>query len=376
MAVNPMQKKSRISFILGMLLMLLICGVIIVLLYMKLGEKDKKLQEYTASLKSVYVLNTDVKSGQLLTADMFVKKEISGSVVPSDATSNIIATLQSYALYTDSGLVINSKKGVVRNQTTNKDEEAITGYYVNADGKEREIKSISTGKAATSISNGEEMYYELDNNERVQFKVSESALVAKTDIKLNTIITGSMLRKSDEKLTDDLRKTEYNVITLPIDLITGEYVDIRLQLPNGQDYIVASKKQVTIPVANGMYLTDTIQMNLDEKEILYMSCAIVDNFQVKGSKLYAVKYSEAGMQEKAKVTYVPSNDVQNQIKEDSNILENSIEGLLNRRNDIERQIMQNSYGDSDGISSGIDKSTAASLEARKSYLETLAVPVN
>ena len=73
--------------------------------------------------------------------------------------------------------------------------------------------------------------------------------------------------------------------------------------------------------------------------------------------------------------YVPSEDVRSEISENSNIVDKAIEGLGSRRADIERQINQNSYGDEDGISSGIDKSTAATLEARKSYLETL-VPTN
>ncbi len=33
---------------------------------------------------------------------------------------------------------------------------------------------------------------------------------------------------------------------MPMDLVTGDYIDIRLMLPNGQDFIVVSKKEVTI----------------------------------------------------------------------------------------------------------------------------------
>ena len=42
MATNPMQRKARNSFLLGMLVMLLIAGAIIALLLMQLMEKDKK----------------------------------------------------------------------------------------------------------------------------------------------------------------------------------------------------------------------------------------------------------------------------------------------------------------------------------------------
>ena len=44
MATNPMQRKARNSFLLGMLLMLVISGAIIALLFMQLINKNKKEQ--------------------------------------------------------------------------------------------------------------------------------------------------------------------------------------------------------------------------------------------------------------------------------------------------------------------------------------------
>ena len=83
----------------------------------------------------------------------------------------------------------------------------------------------------------------------------------------NTVLTSNLINRADQITTNDLRKEEYNVISLPVDLAPGEYIDVRLLLPNGQNYIVTSKKKVTIPVVNGQYLSDTIQMNLTEEEI-------------------------------------------------------------------------------------------------------------
>ena len=45
MATNPMQRKARNSFLLGMLLMLVISGAIIALLFMQLINKNKKEQK-------------------------------------------------------------------------------------------------------------------------------------------------------------------------------------------------------------------------------------------------------------------------------------------------------------------------------------------
>ena len=70
MATNPMQRKARNSFLLGMLVMLLIAGVIIALLLMQLMNKIKEEKENLANSVNAYVLNQDVKSGQVITTDM------------------------------------------------------------------------------------------------------------------------------------------------------------------------------------------------------------------------------------------------------------------------------------------------------------------
>ncbi len=62
MATNPMQRKARNSFLLGMLVMLLIAGVIIAFLFIQLMNKTKKEQEELKLSTNVYVLNQDVKS--------------------------------------------------------------------------------------------------------------------------------------------------------------------------------------------------------------------------------------------------------------------------------------------------------------------------
>ena len=52
------------------------------------------------------------------------------------------------------------------------------------------------------------------------------------------------VKPEDIKTLDDLRKQEYNMLVLPSQLATGEYIDIRLALPTGQDYVVLGKKKV------------------------------------------------------------------------------------------------------------------------------------
>ena len=63
MAKNPMQRKARNSFILGMFITLIITGSIIGLLVFKLININKENKEKEQGLKNAYVLVTDIKSG-------------------------------------------------------------------------------------------------------------------------------------------------------------------------------------------------------------------------------------------------------------------------------------------------------------------------
>ena len=89
MATNPMQRKARNSFLLGMLVMLLISGIVIALLFMQLLNRIKADNEELANSVNVYVLKTDVQSGQEITQDMLQIETVDKRFVPSNATSDI-----------------------------------------------------------------------------------------------------------------------------------------------------------------------------------------------------------------------------------------------------------------------------------------------
>ena len=108
MATNPMQKRSRISFMLGMLVMLIISALIVAFLYLKIKNQETEIQKYKKASGSVYVLNQDVKSGQILTSDMFTQQQVTRTAIPTNATNDIITTLSSYSLATKDGIAIKS----------------------------------------------------------------------------------------------------------------------------------------------------------------------------------------------------------------------------------------------------------------------------
>ena len=207
-------------------------------------------------------------------------------------------------------------------------------------------------------------------------------LVAKVTMKKNTLLTTELLSKSDNIVQNDVRKQEYNMVVLPMDLVTGDYIDIRLMLPSGQDYIVISKKEVEIPVVDGVDSADTIWINLSEDEILHMSCAIIDAYQIKGAKLYATKYTEAGMQEAATATYPVNASTSALLQSDPNILEKAMNEIKNRYSNTNATSLRNDYINSSINSQGeqaqsnletnMQESITNSQNSRKEYLESLS----
>lgn len=296
MATNPMQRRARNSFLLGMLLMLVISGVVIALLFMQLAQKNKEEKERVKV--NVCVLTEDVKSGQEITSSMIGELSVYKDLVPADATSS---------------------------------------------------KSDIVGK------------------------------MAKVNLKKNTVLTQNLTVESEEELQNDIRKQEYNVVILPADLIAGDYIDIRIMFPNGQDFIVVSKKQVDIPNVAGEDSVDTIWVNLSEDEILHMSCAIIEAAKVPGTKIYANKYTDPGIQEAATPTYIVNDETYKVLSSNPNIVNVSVHKLSERygngnntatRGDVNQQVDEIGTD----AQTKVDESITNSKNSRRDYIQSLSSP--
>lgn len=286
MAVNPMQRKARNSFLLGMVITMVIMGAIIAFLFIQLNNMKQEQEQTT---KTVYVLNKDVQSGDAITMADLTTKDVTSDAVPVDFAG-------------------------VNN---------ITGETI-----------------------------------------------ARISLKSGTILTQSMLNTSGEKVTKDQRLQEYNMLTLPTQLVADDYVDIRFMLPSGQDYVVLSKKK--IQDAN----STTIWINLTEEEILIMNSAIVESYVITASKLYVTTYSEPGNQEAAVPTYVPNSDVVALINDDSNIvnvLMSRYEDKYKARRNADINAALNQYASSELNSkeAKIQEEITKLQESRKQYLDSL-----
>ena len=240
MATNPMQKKARNSFILGMLVTFLIMALVVGFLLVQLNKMKDAEKAREAMLVKTYALNTDVKSGDSIDSSKLISVTIDKSAVPT----NVVKT------------------GTLTENT-----------------------------------------------------------IAKIDLTKGTVVTDSMITESDSPLTDDLRIQEYNMISLASQLTSDDYVDIRLRMPSGEDYIVLSKKRLEVPQIGGIESVNTIWLRLTEDEILTMASAIVDAYQMPGSTIYTTKYVEPGTQTKSTPTYTPNAVVIQLINKDPNVVQ-------------------------------------------------------
>lgn len=311
MVANPMQRKVRNSFLLGILVMLIITilvGTIVFLVAIK-PMMEKKKEEEEQLYASVYRLKAgiNVESGEEISSDMVESIEIP---VSTSVTDFVMSTL---------------------------DLEKIT---IN--------------------SNGEEVY--------------SNRYSSKVDLTAGTILTYSMLYEKEE-MPDSLRYMEYNMISIPTILNIGDYVDVRLRLPNGQDLIVVSKKEII-----NVY-DQTIGINLTEEEILILNSAIVEAYIMDGSaELYMSTYVEPGLQTAAIYTYMPTNEVISLINMDENIVATartelatlySKQGVTDVRGQVNNSVNQYSSESKYNIQSGIQEQIEAARKARENYLSEL-----
>lgn len=259
MASNPMQKKSRNSFLLGMLLMLIIAAIAMVVLVMVMTKNNKKVEKEERQQASVYVVKNTIMSGQEVTEDDLEIRVAYSDTIPKDAYGEV------NSLYSE----VKNDKGEI----------------------------------------------ELKPKYRAKMQIEAGAILS-----TNMMYEGEELHHSE-------RIQEYNVLQLPVHLDVGEYVDVRFQLSNGQDYIVIAHKEVKD------ISKDTIWLQVDESEILLMSGAMVESYISPATRLYVTKYVEPGMQGATEATYTPSITVMSMIDKDPNIVSTARDELVSRYNE-------------------------------------------
>ncbi len=403
MAMNPMQRKANNSFLLGILITLLITGTIIGFLIYQVMNLNRQMEEQQATLTTVYVLKSNVQSGEIITNDLFTTMQVFSNTVPANAVGTNISTLSAYFLADEQGnqAYTGYKLRDPNNILTNIADGYQDGYKIlsendyNAisDADKALLTDVTTAQYIVRM-NGEnsencEIQYD-DNVDGYYIYVPEGGtyvkemletmpLIAKINLEANTVITPEMFAEG-QLTSDDVRIQEYGtgVVQIPSQLMTGEYIDIRLRTPDGRDLLVVSKKEVTIPeYADGTISSNSFWVSLSEEETLMMSCAIVESYEMNGGRLYATRYVEPGMQNELTTTYVPSSEVEALIERDPNIVQeakNALNQLIDNNRDLVRPGIENATNHEDAADNVTDKTEqeiTSLQEEREQYVESL-----
>lgn len=270
MPMNPMQRRARNSFLIGFLFALVIMALVVIFLLQRIKSLNDAKEALEALQKTVYVAAEDMESGQIIEAEKFSELFRQEKVQTTMDTSEVIS-LDDFEYYDEN-------------------EELVT--KLNEDGSEKKKK-----------------------------------LVLKFNVPSGSMVTKDMFYEDGNEIANDTRIQEFNMILLPSQLKNGDYIDVRYSLPGGENYIVLSKKKVIYTTQTGVWL------ELTEDELLTIENAIVEAYGITGSKLYAIKYVEPGMQEASVPTY-PINEATLQIIQSSpNVVQTAKDALYARYND-------------------------------------------
>lgn len=168
-----------------------------------------------------------------------------------------------------------------------------------------------------------------------------------------TPLTYDMITADD--ITDDMREHDIVIDRWPVGLAVGDYIDIRIIFPYGDDYIVIPHKKIT--AING----ETLKVYLSEEELHTYNGALIDKWlnEEYGASIYADKYIEPGMQQAAVKYYAVPSNIQALMQYDPNIVDKAdMTDLSSWRKSIEELLVifrdEDDTVDSDGskISTG------------------------
>lgn len=124
----------------------------------------------------------------------------------------------------------------------------------------------------------------------------------------------------------------YDVVLddIPIGLQVGDYVDIRISFPTGQDYIGISHRRV--------YAIDgsVIKLAVNEANILDYNSMLIDSMIYPGTQIYATQYIEGAAQKPAVVDYPMSVAALTVAERDPNLLSAIQANILDRREALTR----------------------------------------
>lgn len=173
--------------------------------------------------------------------------------------------------------------------------------------------------------------------------------IATVDINAYEPIMANMV--SPLTITEDTREYEIAVANIMVDQKDFDFVDLRIMFPNGEDYLLLSKK-VVLNLKPESCIFDTY---VNEDEALRMASAIVDAYTITGTKIYTTRYVEPNLQDEALPNYPVKAATLDLINSDPNITEKAAQTLnLSARLNLESRLKMLTPEQLEAVAAGHD----------------------
>lgn len=372
MAVNPMQRRSRNSFIAGLIIGLVVTVVVSGLLLFRVSKLNSDLAKEKDKLKEIVVANRDISANSEITVNDIGKEKIVTNISPAELekTKSMLKLIGYGAIPPIPGVpgtTGKTKKANSNNIVSGTNNTATPADNNNTNNTENNTENNTNNNTATTPA--ENPAPNVENNQEGD---KTSKLYAAINIPKGTVITSDMLVQNTDAISPNstVRTVEYSTITLPSELLAEETIDVRISFPTGQDFVVLSKKFVKKTDAESVWI------DVDEEEILRMNSAIIESYLINGAKLYAVNLSKPGIQKKAIATYPVNSSVYSLLNIDPNVsniakdnlMKNS--NILTQRTDL-NEIISNAEDGKERVGTAVQQEIKARDEKRKQYIEKM-----
>ena len=169
------------------------------------------------------------------------------------------------------------------------------------------------------------------------------------NIPMGTPLTQELI--SLKEVTNDMRLLEFTTVKLMADVKERDFIDIRIQFANGEDYLVLSKKKVSsLSKDHGKFCT-----YVTEEERMRMTSALTDAYTYPGTKIYTTLFVESVLQSEMKPNYPIREAVSEIMKKSKDMIIKDIETIDKaERRKLEERLSLIDKDTSDAMKNGYD----------------------
>lgn len=191
----------------------------------------------------------------------------------------------------------------------------------------------------------------------------------KVDIKPGTILTTDLLMDEPDSLLVRKYTRELQFTALPMGLVEGDYIDIRMLLPNGEEYVVFSHLKV-----DKIFDGKTISFKVSEEENYIFLSMLQDCANYAGTTcFYALRYLEPGKDTNTVAMYPVQHEMENWILFNPNITDTTRCINETLRDHIDEILLIYSSSDNNSVAntfiSSVISQVNASGEMRNNWIE-------